>query len=232
VPNGVDLDYFQGDRSNPEDLTLIFMGIMDYYANVDGVLFFHDEILPRIRKQIPQVTFTILGGNPTPAIRRLGREEGVDVTGYVRDVRPYLNGASVCVVPLRIARGVQNKILEAMAMGVPVVATSRALEGIDAQPGRDILVADGPEEFAHKTAGLLLDRRLQQSISRSARELVEKKYRWDACLQNLDRILEELCQTSPGTAIHPLEPQAGGTLLRSEQGRCHSFKAGMGGQEG
>jgi sugar transferase (PEP-CTERM/EpsH1 system associated) len=197
VPNGVDLDYFQVKTEVPDEPTLIFMGVMDYYANVDGVLYFHDQILPHIRRVIPNVKFIILGGNPTRAIRRLGRSKNVSITGYVKDVRSFLSQATACVVPLRIARGVQNKVLEAMAIGLPVVATSRAVEGIDAHPGRNIIVADDPMEFAAKTVELLSDGRLQRRISQNARQLVEDKYEWDHCLRKLDLILETIPSRSP-----------------------------------
>ena len=202
VPNGVDLEYFQPREREPDQPLMIFMGVMDYYANVDGVLYFHRRILPHIRSRFPQVKFTVLGGNPTRAIRRLGRSENVTITGYVKDVRPFLNRATVCVVPLRIARGVQNKILEAMASGLPVVATSRAAEGIDARPGRDLVVADDPVEFAARTVKLLFDRQLQQKLSRNARKLVESKYHWNNCLQKLDLILEAIPERSPETTAN------------------------------
>ncbi len=202
VPNGVDLEYFQVKTEVPDEPTLIFMGVMDYYANVDGVLYFHDQILPHIRRVIPNVKLIILGGNPTRAIRRLGRSKNVSITGYVQDVRSFLSQATACVVPLRIARGVQNKVLEAMAMGLPVVATSRAVEGIDARPGRDLMVADDPVEFAARTVKLLFDRQLQQKMSRSARKLVESKYHWNNCLQKLDLILEAIPERSPETTAN------------------------------
>ena len=197
VPNGVDLEYFQAKMKVPAEPTLIFMGVMDYYANVDGVLYFHDQILPHIRRVIPKVKFIILGGNPTRAIRRLGRSKNVSITGYVQDVRSFLSQATACVVPLRIARGVQNKVLEAMAIGLPVVATSRAVEGIDAHPGKNIIVADDPMEFAAKTVELLSDDQLQRRISQNARQLVEDKYKWNNCLQKLDLILETIPSRSP-----------------------------------
>ncbi len=197
VPNGVDLEYFQAKMKVPAEPTLIFMGVMDYYANVDGVLYFHDQILPHIRRGIPKVKFIILGGNPTRAIRRLGRSKNVSITGYVQDVRSFLSQATACVVPLRIARGVQNKVLEAMAIGLPVVATSRAVEGIDAHPGKNIIVADDPMEFAAKTVELLSDDQLQRRISQNARQLVEDKYKWNNCLQKLDLILETIPSRSP-----------------------------------
>jgi sugar transferase (PEP-CTERM/EpsH1 system associated) len=200
IPNGVDLEYYRAPAMVSDQLTVIFTGVMNYYANVDGVLYFHDQILPRIHQRIPEAKFTVVGGNPTRSIRRLGRNEKVTITGYVRDVRPFLSQAAVCVVPLRIARGMQNKILEAMAMGLPVVTTSRAMEGIDACPGRDLIVADDPGEFAARTVELLMNRQLRLKISRNARNLVESKYRWSNCLQKLDVILETAPKKPSGIA--------------------------------
>jgi sugar transferase (PEP-CTERM/EpsH1 system associated) len=194
VPNGVDLEYFQPDGASADSQTMIFVGVMDYHANVDGVLYFHDQVLPYIHERFPQVVFQIVGGRPTRAIRRLARSRNVTVTGYVEDVRPFLKRATVCVVPLRIARGVQNKILEAMAIGLPVVATRRAMEGINARPGEDVMVADNPSEFARSTIQLLEDDQLRRRLSDNARRLVERTYRWDSCLQHLDHLLEELQQ--------------------------------------
>jgi sugar transferase (PEP-CTERM/EpsH1 system associated) len=215
VPNGVDLEYYKSNSPYDAAQTgdqprLVFTGVMDYYANVNGILYFEDQILHRIQKEIPQVKFTIVGGNPAPAIRRLGRSDHITVTGYVEDVRPFLRQASVCVVPLRIARGVQNKILEAMAMGLPVVTTTRAVEGIDAHPGKHVIVADDPGEFAARTVELLLDGDLRTRLSRQAREFVETKYSWSSCLQRLDDILETVVmkQKKVSAAFRPL-PRSG-----------------------
>jgi len=192
VSNGVDLEYFHPQDPSPDSLELVFVGVMDYHANVDGVLFFCRDILPLIRRRIPGATFTVVGGRPTPSVRRLARLDGVSVAGYVRDVRPYLSRAAVCVVPLRIARGVQNKILEAMACGRPVVTTSRALEGIEARAGRDLLVADEAGSFADLTVELLQDEKLRERIGRQARVLVEDRYRWERCLRPMDEVIEEV----------------------------------------
>ena len=196
VPNGVDLEYFRPLKAIPDSRELVFVGMMDYHANVDGVIYFCREIFPLIRRRVPEATFTIVGGSPTPAVRRLARLEGVSVEGYVRDVRSYLGRAAVCVVPLRIARGVQNKILEAMACGRPVVTTGRALQGIQAQPGRDLVVADDAASFAESTAQLLADEALRTRLGRQARTLVEDRYRWERCLRSLDTVIETVRRTA------------------------------------
>jgi len=209
VPNGVDLEYYRPGGTSGGERELLFVGVMDYQANIDGVLHFCKEIFPLIRRQVPGATFTIVGGRPTPAVRRLARLEGVSVEGYVRDVRPYLHRAALCVVPLRIARGVQNKILEAMASGLPVVTTGRALEGIQAQPGRDIVVADGIESFARQTVDLLRDKVRRDRLAGHARALVEDRYRWDRCLRPLDEVV---------AGTEPVRKPSGACRQRSERG--------------
>src|SRR5262249_12060523 len=121
---------------------MVFTGAMDYYANVEAVEWFVTEVLPQIRKQEPRAEFFIVGSNPTARVKRLAARPGVTVTGFVEDVRPHLLGATACVVPLRIARGVQNKLLEAMACGNAVVATTQAAASLRVKSGEELLVAD------------------------------------------------------------------------------------------
>ena len=191
--NGVDADYFSVDPARPSPFVgecprLVFTGAMDYWANEDGAIWFAESILPRLRERCPEAAFHVVGMNPTPRVRELGRIPGVDVTGGVPDVRPYLQHASAVVVPLRIARGIQNKVLEAMAMGRPVVTTPQALEGIPAQPDRDVLVATDAESFANQVAWLLSEGR-GADLGRSARALVERDFVWEASLDRLPALL-------------------------------------------
>ncbi|MCK6551936.1 TIGR03087 family PEP-CTERM/XrtA system glycosyltransferase, partial [Myxococcota bacterium] len=151
VPNGVDAEHFGATVRQPQHLlrpVLVFVGQMDYRANVDAVTWFADEIFPRVRRGIPDAELHVVGRAPVREVRALGARPGVTVTGAVPDVRPHLARATVMVAPLRIARGIQNKVLEGMAARVPIVLTSRALEGLDAEPGRHVLVADEPQAFA------------------------------------------------------------------------------------
>ena len=127
-------------------------------SNVDAVTFFAEEVLPRVRRILPQATFYIVGSNPTAAVRALERRDSVVVTGFVEDIRSWYARAAVCVVPLRIARGIQNKLLEAMAMGCPVVASSFAAEGLGARTGEELLVADAPHTWAEAVVGLVQNR--------------------------------------------------------------------------
>lgn len=189
VGNGVDLGYFQPMDAPKKTNSLIFTGVMDYFPNVEAVNWFCEEVLPLIRLEIPDVSFVICGARPNAVVRRLGKLPGVVVTGRVADVRPYLAQARVCVVPLRIARGIQNKLLEAMAMGLPIVSTTAAYLGVEATGGRDLLIADEPAPFADAVVFLFKDEKLRREMGRSARELIEKNYTWDAQLSRLDLVL-------------------------------------------
>jgi sugar transferase (PEP-CTERM/EpsH1 system associated) len=188
VSNGVDLAYYR-PRGTPRKNALIFTGVMDYLPNVDGVVWFCREILPQVRQQVPDVTFIICGARPNATVQALGRLPSVVITGNVPDVRPYLSQASVGVVPLRIARGIQNKILEAMASGLAVVATTAAYTGIEAVSGRDLFIADDPGAFAAKVIQLLEDEDLRRMTGRAARACMEANYDWDIRLEALERLL-------------------------------------------
>jgi polysaccharide biosynthesis protein PslH len=162
---------------------------MDYRPNIEGIRWFVEAVFPRIQIAVPDVELLIVGSKPTPDVVRLGRSQGVVVTGFVEDVREYLARASVCVVPLRIARGIQNKVLEAMAMGKAVVCTPQAHEGIRATSPRELVVAEGPDDFAAATTELLSDRGKARQLGLAARQCVEREYSWEDNLRLLDRIL-------------------------------------------
>jgi sugar transferase (PEP-CTERM/EpsH1 system associated) len=189
VSNGVDLEYFRPQEVAKEENSLVFTGVMDYFPNVSGVIWFCREVLPRIREQIPGVTFTICGARPEPCVQELGSLSGVRVTGRVPDVRPYLAKASACVVPLHIARGIQNKLLEGMAMGLPAVATTVAFEGVEAKRDRDLLVADDADDFARAVIRLLSDEELRVRTGAAARACVEANYQWETQLGRFDNVL-------------------------------------------
>lgn len=194
IPNGVDLERFiPNDRgpSLPKEPVIVFTGAMDYFPNVDGVQYFCESIFPLIRQVLPEARFCIVGRNPTRQVSALGRQPNVTVTGSVPDVRPYLAQARVAVAPLRIARGIQNKILESMAMGLPVVGTSQVFGGIQAAPGDGVRVADAPEAFAQAVLELLGDNDLQRECSLRARRYVEHHHRWDAHGRRLEELLEK-----------------------------------------
>jgi sugar transferase (PEP-CTERM/EpsH1 system associated) len=189
VSNGVDLKYFRPSDDAKDPSSLVFVGMLDYLPNIDGVSWFCREILPLIQDQVPEATLTICGARPRPVVKELGRLPGVVITGAVPDVRPYLRRASVCVVPLRIARGIQNKVLEAMAMGLPVVTTSATFKGVEAVCDRDLRVADEPREFASEVVRLLRDDRLRREMGQSARGAMERHYSWGRCHSQLDAVI-------------------------------------------
>jgi sugar transferase (PEP-CTERM/EpsH1 system associated) len=199
VPNGVDIPEATHDAS-PDGHTLVFLGAMNYFPNVDAVVHFRNHVFPLIKKAQAKARFLIVGMDPTAQVKRLHNQDTV-VTGYVPDSRPFLRQASVCVVPLRIARGIQNKVLEAMAAGVPVVATSLANAGIKAEHGKEILVADSPEDFANAVLSLLSDGALRDRISKNARSLVETRFRWERNLERLDQVLHHAAR--PPVRIPP-----------------------------
>lgn len=194
VPNGVDLDYFHpvaGERATGGEPAIAFVGMMDYTPNEDAVHFFSHEVLPIIRTSIPEATFRIVGRNPTGRVRDLARLPGVEVTGGVPDVRPYVAGSSLTVAPFRIARGIQNKVLESMAMGRPVVGTTLAFQGLSATESDGIRMADRPEEMARAIVSLLRDQGLAERCGAESRAYAEREHRWDAHVAAIESILEE-----------------------------------------
>lgn len=192
IPNGVDASYFTRPVQGPENSRVIaFLGRMDYYPNIDGILYFVHDILPLIQKAIPDVQLRVIGSNPSQRIRDLARLPGVTITGHVPDVRPYLADAAVAIAPLRLARGTQNKILESMAMGIPVVSTPQAAKGISAIPGKHLLVAGNPGEFSARVIDVLQVLELRRSLSGAARKQVEAMHHWPASMRILDEVLEQ-----------------------------------------
>jgi sugar transferase (PEP-CTERM/EpsH1 system associated) len=206
LENGVDLEFFDASAKhfsnpypeNPDDgpwLTMV--GNMDYWPNADAATWFALEVMPTLRNRTPAPRLAIVGANPDRRVQLLADEPGVLVTGRVEDVRPYLAHASVVVAPLRIARGIQNKVLEGMAMSRPVVASPQAYEGIRAEPGRDLLVAEGPEATARLIAEVLDGR--HPGLGGAARQAVERSYSWPAQLVRLDAILADTLGCPPDT---------------------------------
>jgi len=192
VPNGVDMNAFStssGEQEVPQQI--IFTGTMDYYPNIQGVLFFAQRCWPLIRAQVPTATWLIVGRNPPPEIARLAEQPGVTVTGTVPHVRPYLAASSVAIAPLQIGSGTRLKILEAFAMQRAIVSTSLGCEGLAVVAGKHLLVADQPEEFAKAVITLLLDAELRAAFGTAGRALVEAEYSWEECGGRLGRILEE-----------------------------------------
>ncbi len=188
VRNGIDLKFFRPQREVNREPTLIFTGAMNYFPNIEGVLFFREKVFPLIQRAIPSVRFIIGGMEPSPAIQQLASEDTI-VTGFVPDMRRFLGTSSVSVVPLRIAKGIQNKVLEAMAMGVPVVSTTLANQGINAGDRKEIMIADDPADFARAVVELLLNEDLRRSMADQARRFVEEHYSWEQNLMALDNAI-------------------------------------------
>ena len=193
VRQGVDAQYFDPDREYenpyPADVEpIVFTGTMDYWPNVDAVTWFAAEALAELRERRRTIAFFIVGSNPTREVAALGSEPAVVVTGRVPDIRPYLQHAKLVVAPLRVARGVQTKVLEGMAMGKTVVASPMALEGIEAEPGRHLLVAETSREFARAVTEALDGK--ASELGSDARVLVNAHYSWDASYSKLRELLE------------------------------------------
>ena len=201
IEQGVDLDYFAPDPQRaspfPPDAPpqLTFVGNMDYWPNADAAIWFAREVLPLLRLRDRAPAFNVVGANPGPEVRALAALPGVRVTGRVADVRPYVSHADVSVTPLRIARGIQNKILEAMALGRPVVTTPQGYEGVRAEAGRDLLVGDGAAGFAAKVAEVLDGQ--HPGLGAAARSAMERDYSWSGVFARLDAVLDGAIASAP-----------------------------------
>lgn len=193
VRNGIDLSlYEEVPVCRAENKDLLFIGGMFYFAYIDGIFYFYKNIFPHIKRASPDTCFYVVGASPARKIRKLNKDPNMRVTGFVPDVKPYLRKAAVYVVPLRMAPGIQNKILEAMAMKVPVVATPEAAAGINAVAGRDLFVEEDPAKFASRVVELLKNTDLRRQMADNARKLIEKEYNWEKNLSRLDDILGDI----------------------------------------
>jgi polysaccharide biosynthesis protein PslH len=193
LPNGVDLKYFHPSaefQRDPE--TIIFSGKMSYHANISMAKYLVEEIMPRIWRTRPAARLYIVGKDPPPAIKQLARNPLVTVTGTVDDIRPFLWRATVSVVPLLYGAGIQNKILEAMATGTPVVTTCQALSALQAQPGRDLFVSDDPDGFSQAVLQLLGNRDLQQKTGDAGVTYVRTFHTWASIASQLVNIYQQI----------------------------------------
>jgi polysaccharide biosynthesis protein PslH len=195
IPNAADVEYYQPRPTDPplDGRTVVFFGLLSYVPNVDGVTYFVQDIWPRIAEAHPDARLKIVGGRPPPSLQALAGPR-VKLTGFVPDLRPHLAGAAAVVVPLRLGGGTRLKIVEAMAMGKAIVSTTLGAEGIEAVPGRDLLIEDQPAAFADAVNRLLADPDLTARIGQSARRLAVQRYSWNGAAQALEgfyrRILE------------------------------------------
>jgi len=197
IRNGVDLDHFHPDPDRAEPGHLVFTGVMDYFPNTEGCTWFVEEVLPLIHHRHPEAHFSIVGSRPTPEVEALASSPHVTVTGRVDSTADWLQRASVCVCPLRIARGIQNKVLEAMSCGLGVVATTSASQGTEAVPGDHFLLADEATTFAAEVANLLDSPARARALGAAARTLMEKMRSWETNYAELDRAVERI--TTPKT---------------------------------
>jgi len=201
IGNGVDAGYFTPelhytplyDAAIPH---FVFTGTMDYWPNIDAVNWFADAIFPHICARIKNAQFMIVGANPSADVMRLGNRPGITVTGRVADVRPYIAHGAASVAPIRIARGIQNKVLEAMAMARPIVTASPAFEGITAIPGKDLIVADDPQDFADKACKIALGEIDGRALGQAARQCVLAHYSWAAQMSKFDALLGQSALSS------------------------------------
>jgi polysaccharide biosynthesis protein PslH len=202
ISNGVDLEYFT-PRSHARELKgrpiIVFTGVMDYFPNVDAVKYFCSTIFPIVLDSVPDAQFYIVGRNPTRQVKDLGKQINVIVTGTVADVRPYLEQARVAVAPFRLAHGVQNKVLEAMAMGLPVVGTAETFKGIAATEQDGIRIARDPLSFAEHVTTFLGNTSFGTEIGQEGRRLVERHHRWEDQGIKLEEILQQVMRRNPET---------------------------------
>ncbi len=199
MSNGVDTEYFSPDPAcaspfskhgaKPDEIALVFTGAMDYWPNVDAVSWFVSHVLPALRQTWPELRFYIVGRSPAPVVQALA-SDAVVVTGTVADVRPYLQHAALVVAPLRVARGIQNKILEAMAMARPVVASRACVQAINARSGEELACAHGVDEFVREVSALLKAPQRAAAMGQAARLRVVEGYSWTAHLGGIDRYLD------------------------------------------
>jgi sugar transferase (PEP-CTERM/EpsH1 system associated) len=189
VSNGVDYEYFapQSGRT-AESFSCAFVGVMNYKPNVDAVIWFAEHVWPRICQRYPDAGFTIVGKSPTSEVQALQSVSGIEVTGSVPDVRPWLMRATCAVVPLQIARGVQNKVLEAMACGRPVICSPEPLKGLAVEPGMHLLKAESADEWVSAVSRVFDDKELQQNLGDAAVHWVRQHYSWDSALTMLNEL--------------------------------------------
>jgi glycosyltransferase involved in cell wall biosynthesis len=187
VPNGVDLEYFRPLDRPPDPNTIVFSGKMSYHANVTAALYFVQHIFPLIRASKPAARLRIVGSNPPHAIQALPADPNIEVTGHVADLRQYVGSANVAVCPVTVKVGIQNKLLEAMAMGVPIVSTELGMEGLSTTAGQELLVGRHPAEFAAHVVQLFDDSSLARRMGAAGRHYVERHHRWAGAAEAFER---------------------------------------------
>ncbi len=208
-PMGVDADYFSPAEDDYDADTISFIGRMDYYPNVECMVRFCSETWPLLKARRPALKLLIVGADPTPEARRLGELPGVTVTGSVPDVRPFVRRSALMVAPLKIARGTQNKILEAMAMGVPVVTSSVAVGGVDAHAPAHLLVADTPGDICDAVLRVIEQPDERRRLSLAGRERVLSHHSWAQAMQRFDRMMERCVDSFGANKLRTAQGQPG-----------------------
>ncbi len=194
IPNGLDLSDYAGSFGPPEPDTLIFTGVLAYHANYDALQFFLAEVWPRVRAQRPNARLRVTGRLDGIALGGLAVDANVEFTGYLPDIRPAVAASWLSIAPLRVGGGTRLKILESMALGTPVVATSKGAEGLDVTSGRDILLADAPDEFVESVLCLLDAPQLRERLATNGRQIVAEKYDWNQIGQRFNALVEQVAR--------------------------------------
>lgn len=197
VPHGVDVENFSFSEFTEKEKIIVFVGNYLHYPNVDAVLYFHQEIWPRVRSRLPNVRFVIVGQSPPPEIQSLAEDKAITVTGRVDDVRSFLREGRVFICPVRLGGGFRGKILEAMAIGRPVVSTSLGAQGVPVDQRENIIVADAPDEFAQGVLDVMNDDPLFERIRTKARKMVEEKFAWEKGVQIMEEVLKRMLREKP-----------------------------------
>ena len=192
IPNGVDTSFFSPNHDvKPEPYNIVFTGAMSYLPNQDGILFFLEKVFPFIKKEVPEAKIYVVGSKPPDRLKKYASDD-VIITGFVDDVRPYIDKSSVFVVPLNMGSGTRLKVVEAMSMKKPIVSTSIGCEGIEVEDGTNIIIRDEPEEFANAVIELMNNEKLSQKLVRNGFDLVKSKYDWSVICEGIDKAFKEL----------------------------------------
>ncbi len=194
IPNGVDLSYLRPSTVAPDPHSIIYTGNMSYFPNTDGILYFYHEIFPYVKERVPDVKLYVVGQRPPGKVRDLARDSNVIVTGLVEDIRSYYLRSAVAICPIRFGAGTPFKVIESLALGVPVVSTAQGCAGLGVQGGRDILIADQPEEFAARVVELMENGALRNTLSANGREFVEREHDWEDIISRLEDIYGEVLE--------------------------------------